>query len=266
MSAIIKILLLVSAAIFCSVGHAQSFETRINYDKTYTHDNTYCSIDGKRIEIEVKSLYQYTAPDEAEYGESLFILSNGNKTSLKFNQDNIGRYRLFKGASEYCTKAYAIRLSKSELAIFMLRDNRPFNDQLLYVVYDFQKNRVVRTSETSFLSERAQIQNNRFFFQSMPEVAERASGIVVIHSQKHFFIEKTFNPWINFDGHRFVIDMKKSFEGFEWQHLFNNQDSFVQFSTINQMDVGHSISYKVAVNHTTKKSCISFDSDVWKCN
>ena len=263
MSALIKILLLVSATLLYSLANA---DVNLNYDKTYTHDNTFCSVDGKRIEIEVKSLYQYTAPDEAEYGEELFILANGQKSDLKYNQDNIGRYRLFRGENEYCTKAQAIRLSQSELAIFMLRDNRPFNDQLLYVVYDFRKNAVVRTSETSFLSERGILKDNKFYFQSVPEVTELQSGIVIINGQKHNFIEKTFTPWIVFNGTKFTIDMQKSFEEFEWKNLFKNQKSFTEFSTINQFQVNHSITYKVAVNHQTKKSCISFDSDVWMCN
>ncbi|WPU66842.1 hypothetical protein [Peredibacter starrii] len=262
MNTFIKILIFIGIVVLMSCANAQDF----NYDKTYTHDNTFCRVDGKRIEIEVKSLYQYTALDEAEYGEDLFVIADGNKTQLKFNSDNIGRYRLLKGTNDYCTKALSIRLNESELALFFLRDNRPFNDQLLYMVYDFKKNIVLRTSETIFLTEKAQVKNNRLHFLSKPEVIEKDSGIVQIEGKPYYFSEKAFLPWVNFNGVDFILDLERSFEDFEGKKFFKDLNSFVQFSTLNQLKLNQFTTYKIAVNHELKRTCISFDENVWKCN
>ncbi|WP_408095820.1 hypothetical protein ACJVC5_12320 [Peredibacter sp. HCB2-198] len=262
MNTFLKVLLFIGSILLMACAEAQDF----TYDKTYTHDNTFCRVDGKRIEIEVKSLYQYTAPDEAEYGEDLFVIANGKKTPIKFNSNNIGRYRLFKGNNNYCTKAFSIRLNESELAMFFLKDNRPFNDQLLYMVYDFKKNAVVRTSETIFLSEKAEVKNNRLHFLSKPEVIEKDSGVVSIEGKPYYFSEKAFLPWVSFNGQEFVLNMERSFEEFEGKKLFKDLNIFVQFSTLNQLKLNQFTTYKIAVNHELKRTCISFDDNVWKCH
>lgn len=261
MNTLLKILIFIGIVILMGCANAQDFR----YDKTYTHDNTFCSIDGKRIEIEVKSLYQYTAPDEAEYGEDLFVISQGKKHQLKFNSDNIGRYRLFKGDNNYCTKAMSIRLNDSQLVVFFLRDNRPFNDQLLYAVYDFNMGAIVKTSETIFLSENAQVRNNRLVFLSKPEVIEKDSGVVKIEGKDYYFSEKAFLPWVSFNGMEFSLDMERSFEQFEGKKFFKDLKSFVEFSTLNQLKLNQFTTYKIAVNHDLKRTCISFDENVWKC-
>lgn len=74
-------------------------------EKTFTHDNTYYRTENASIEIEIRSIDQYTSMDDSEYGEFVVSKRKGKSDIIPMNNEDIGRYSFIKGSTPECTKA-----------------------------------------------------------------------------------------------------------------------------------------------------------------
>ncbi len=221
-----------------------------NASPTYSHDNTYCRLKDESIEIEVRSHDQYTIPEESEYGEFIHVKQNNKLQKIQMSPNNIGRYRLLKGESANCSKSLSLPLNNEQLAIFFLKDNKPFRDKLVVLTYNFQtQNHAVL--ETSYMTEKAKIQEGKLFFESASEDREKRIGQVIISDKKHNFMEKTYEPWMKFEGEKFELDQHVSFMEFEWRHLYPDANSFFRHMKRQKKFI-------IATNFEAKSTCISF--------
>lgn len=225
--------------------------------QSYSHDNTYCRLGERSIEIEVRSSEKYTLPDEAEYGEFIMIKNQDKTLKVALDPQKIGRYRLLKGESANCSKALSLPMNEEQLAIFFLKDNKPFKDKLLVLNFNFKTSEFSRF-ESPYMTDTARIQDGKLYFESAAEDCEKKSGHVVIQDKKHNFIEKELEPWISYDGRSFKLDESLTYMEFEWKHLFPDAKSFFQHMKRKKKFI-------IATNFEAKSTCISFEG-AFLCN
>src|SRR5690606_33400340 len=146
-----------------SPAFSEDFATRALIDKTYVRDNSYCNLNGKKFEIEIRSLDQYSSPQDAELGEHAFFVQNDKRTLLPLNNDLLGRYRFLKGDGKECTKSLVLKLDDSRIVLFFLKASRPLQDTLDAVIYNPSTGQG-SVVETSFGIVKARVQNNLLHF------------------------------------------------------------------------------------------------------
>lgn len=219
--------------------------------QSYSHDNTYCRLGKQRIEIEVRSSEKYTSPEEAEYGEFLLIKNQDKVQKVVLGSHRIGRYRLLKGESANCSKALSLPMNEEQLAIFFLKDNKPFKDNLTILKYNFTT-REFSSIETQYLTDKARIQDKKLVFESAAEDIEKRSGLVTIQNKKHNYIEKSIEPWMSYNGRYFRLDEAVTYMEFEWKHLFPDTKSFFQYMKRKKKFI-------IARNFEAKSTCISYE-------
>ena len=234
-------------------------------EKTFSHDNSYCTHFGKRIEFEVRSLEKYTLPDDSEYGEHVFAKIGPKHYLMPVNQDNLGSYKLFKGHSDHCTKSLALPLNDQVMAIFFLKDNRPMVDTLSILYVDF-KSMNAKFRDTEFTTSTGLVSEGKLSFPHSPHKAALRMGKTQIKNKVYIYQEKELITWYKYDGKTFESDTKKTYDAFDLKHLFGTQEQYL----ISMKNIS---SYFIAVNHQTRDRCIALpilDSSkpedfVWKC-
>lgn len=234
-------------------------------DKTFSHDNSYCTHFGKKVEFEVRSLEKYTLPGDSEYGEYVFAKSDNKKYLMPVNKDNLGSYRLFKGHSPHCTKSLALPLNDQVLAVFFLKDNRPMVDTLSILYVDF-KTMNAKFRDTEYTTSEGSVANGEFSFPHTRYRPSLRMGKTQIKNNEYIYQEKDFITWYLYDGKNFKKDSKKSFEVFELKHLFGTLSQY-------EADTENISSYFMAVNHQKQVRCMALprlnSSKVenldWKC-
>lgn len=252
---------------------AEDFQTRILIDKTFVHDNSYCRLNNKSVEIEIRSFDKYTEPGDSEYGEHVFALQAGKKRLLPLNKDNVGRYKLFKGRSDYCSKSLALPVNDDVLAIFFLRDNRPLGDLLSVLFYNL-KTFEIKLIETVYSTDRATIQQGKFKFPLLHKKKESPLGKVTINEIEFIFQERSIRPWLVLNGETFQIDNVQSYEKSELQKHFQTQNDFEKNFAWDQKTKEYLLNkYYYAINHKEKVECLAvpydkkmdLSSHKWRC-
>lgn len=219
------------------------------FSQTYSHDNTFCRLGENSIELEIRSSEQYTHPDESEYGE--FLIIKQDQKLQKVVPHKIGRYRLLKGVDANCSKSLSLRLNEEQLAIFLLKNNKPFKDLLVILNYNF-KTKEFSTLETQYRVNEARINDGKLIFESASEDCEKRIGQVTIDNQKYNFIEKEFEPWYSFDGNQFKLDESTSYMEFEWRYLYPDTRTFYQHMKRQKK-------FMIATNFASNRACIALD-------
>ena len=246
------------------MAEAYDFQTRLLIDKTYVHDNSYCQLNQKRFEVEIRSFDKYTEMNDSEYGEYTFIMHSGKKILLPLNHNNLGKYRLFKGENSLCTKSLAISIDKNVLALFFLRDNRPLGDTLSIVLYNV-KNQETKLIETSHRPLHGFEAGNIIKFQLKPELRTPLFGKLILKGKKYIYQEKYIKPWMTFNGQVFEVDTQLSFERAEIKGRFRNQTEFErQFGWNHNLRAYQLDKYLYAVNHELKEECLAFPFEAKK--
>jgi len=243
---------------------AYDFQTRLLIDKTYVHDNSYCHLNQKRIEIEIRSFDKYTEMNDSEYGEYTFIMHSGKQILLPLNQNNLGKYRLFKGKSAHCTKSLAISMDKDVLALFFLKDNRPLGDTLSIVLYNVnnQETKLIETSHRPLHGFEA---DNKIKFQLRPILRTPLFGKLVLNGKNYIYQEKYIKPWMTFNGQEFEVDTELSFERAEIKGHFSNRIDFERHFAWNHNQRAYQLDkYLYAVNHELKEECLAFPFEAKK--
>ena len=228
-----------------------------DYALTFPRDNTFCHFDDKSVEIKIRGFDQYTQMTDGFYGERLFLEKDGNKTFIRMNDNGIGRYRFLRGESQHCGKALSIVVGKSEVAIFLAKDNRPFPDTLLVLYYNFESglSEVIATNKA--VTE-ASMHSNRLYLRHKGDPCKIETGKVLIEGETYQYVQSEFEPWIYFDGSNFHEDRMKTYKSYEGNLFYYSENDFYKSK-------GESHLIKIAMNHQLKRKCISFANDSWKC-
>lgn len=233
------------------------FMSAAQADKMHLKDRTDCEISGQRINIDISSKNRITSSDDDEYGEHISLQHNGRTINIETKDNGIGRYRLFTASNEICTKPLAIKFGSHDVAIFLSKDNRPFANTVMVLYYN------TRTHEADFMASKIQsrsafsMDGKAYFKLATNDQAEKF-GTVVIGKNRYNFIEKTFEPWISFDGKNFRLDRAVTYR------LFEHSDLLKQ-NMLDDLNEFREIKYKIASNPTLKKTCLALHEGDWVC-
>ena len=226
-------------------------------EKLHLKDRTDCEIGGQRINIDISSKNRITSSEDDEYGEHISLQHNGRSINIETSDNGIGRYRMFTASNEICSKPLALKISQNEIAVFISKDNRPFANTVMVLYYN------TRTQEADFMASKIQsrsafaMEGKAYFKLATNDQAEKF-GTVVIDKTRFNYIEKTFEPWISFDGKNFRLDRAVTYRLFEHSDLLRQ-------NMLDELNEFREIKYKVASNPGLKKTCLALQDSDWVC-
>lgn len=224
-------------------------------EKTYVRDRSECSYGNSKFNLEIRSPDLYALSSESEYGNSISIKQDGVSRPIIMNESDIGRYRILSIYNKICSKVMAFPVNQSEVAFLLLKDNRPFKDQLTILYYNV-KTKLTEVVSTKVSVKEAFLKEGKVFLRHSKDQAEQKFGTLVMDNEKFNFVEKHFEPWMSFDGKHFKTDPMMSYENFEYKHLLDKK----VFSEVAQLNKA---TYQVATRGP--KTCLSFAKASWVC-
>lgn len=228
------------------------------FEKTYPRDNTFCRAGQKSIEVKIKSHEQYAEYQDNVYGDKLFLLTGDKVKDVDLDDEGIGRYRFLRGENSVCSKALSLSLGNGEVAIFLSKENRPHEDTLTILYYNFRTNDYEVIS-TDHRVNNAYIVDGKLVFKLKADSCLQKTGHTLIDGKRFVYSQKDFEPWISFDGKHFAVDKNLTFGKFDGRDYYLNYDEFV-------LHKGKSKIVRYAINSNLKTRCISFsENDNWKC-
>lgn len=226
-------------------------------DKIHRRDRTICEYKGEKIAVEILSPEKYSSPEDADYGNTIQITQNNKTNQVQLNDQGIGRYRMTKIYNEICPKLVAIPFKDDQLIFVVLKDQRPFTDKAMLLFYNF-KTQISNFVETNVASKSIFIDENKIFIKTSKYDYQEKYGHVTIEGQKYLYIEKAFEPWLSFDGQNFKFDQEMTYQKFELKN-------FLKRSNLQRLINPQEATYRIALNHQTKKSCFSIERAEWSC-
>jgi hypothetical protein len=262
------IFLLLSLGVFAATDSKNAF------DKSYPRDNTFCSINGKRIEFLIRGGSKFTEPRERGYGELIFYRLPSKKPRLLRSHPSGDTYRLFSGKNSLCSKSFAYELDKSTYAVLLLKENHPYKDKLVIQLIDTATLLPKDFIETDYPTDKAKAYKNGFSFRKLSETNNQDFGKVNIAGENFIFQERVFPLWISYSKAGFKVTEDLTFEEFPWKVHFKDQKDFLEATKWNESDKAfeNKILY-LAVNHKLKKECLLISNakqklvgnEAWRC-
>lgn len=245
------------------------------YEKAYPRDNTYCTVNSKRVEFIIRGSNKYTEPKERGYGEFLFYKNTLKKPKLlELNQTGSDTFGFFKGNKTICSKSHGYKLDDSTFALLLKKENRPFNDILTIQLFDTNSFSPKESISTQYPVEKIEKSTNGFVFKTVPENYSPEFGKVMIEGNEYIYQEKNFPIWIGYSLAGFEVLSELSFKRFPWKKLFKDQEDFLTTTGWNSVEkkFTKTISY-LAVNHKLKKRCLLIiekkqklaGNETWRC-
>jgi len=240
-----------------SLAFANGDEVRNLIEKTFTRNNTYCKIGNERIEIQVRGVNSKTEPGEKKYGEHIFYYQNELPKILPLNKDGLANYRFFEGESPICSKSLGFQVDKNLIAVLFLKENNPHRDTLTLQVFNNDTITPDKVIDTEYLTEKAEIFDGGFIFDSYLERTKIQMGKIKIQEIEYTYQDRDFPIWISYNKFGFSISPEKTFSEFPFNKLFKDQNDFLNEIQWNDKEkkIQNNILF-VAVNHKLKKECI----------
>ncbi len=226
-------------------------------EKIYLKDRTNCEINGQKINIDISSKNRITSSEDDEYGEKILLEHNGRITTIETHDNGIGRYRLFTASNELCSKPLALKISPDEIAVFLSKDNRPFANTVMVLYYN-TKTRVADFMASKIQSRAAFTMDGKAYFKLATNDQTEKYGSVVIEKNKFNYVEKTFEPWISFDGKNFKLDRAVTYRLFEHSELLKQ-------NMLDDLNEFREIKYKLASSPSLRKTCLALNENDWVC-
>lgn len=224
-------------------------------EKAYMKDRSTCQLNGESFVVEIRSPKRITVSDDDPYGERVQVLHKERILKVDLRNQGMGRYRFLTAHNEICPKPGVLTLPSGELAILLLKDNRPFPDTLV-VLYLNLKTQSTDLMTTKVPTDGGLIRDGRAFLRLAAEDRIGKVGNVMIGSEKFHFVEKTLEPWMSFDGKNFRLDRDITYENFERKDLLKKD-------LLKDLDEFQKITYRLAVK--ARRSCLSFNQGRWSC-
>jgi len=260
-----------------SQAFSETFDLRSLKAKTYTRDNTYCLLGGKRLEIEIRSEAPHTEPKEKNYGEYVLYYPKVKKkgTLLPLGEDKLNSYRLFAGRGTKCSKSYGYSLDSKKLAVLFLKENRPFMDKLSLQIFNSDSAAPESIIETDYKSDLTVGIDNGFIFRTYADRQGLEMGTVKINDVEFFFQDRDFPIWMKYTLQGFEVTPSESFQRYPWKQYFKTEKEFLESAgwTDTEKKFKNTVQY-IAVNHKGKKECVLLmpqktklsGSETWRCN
>lgn len=219
-------------------------------EESFVHDHDICRFNNTTIDLEIRGWEKYTTVTESDYGEFIHVRYPSGSTRISTGE-SFGRYRMLKSTNDICNKVLALPVRQGELAFFILKDNRPFTDELMVLYFHPKTHKSELVKARIFVKEGKVIDKKVFFRLGKDE--ETKVGTLTMGNKKFNTMEKPFEPWVSFDGTRFKLDREMSYEQFEYKSLLNKND----FDKIHDLSEA---TFKIASNGREKFILIYIDA------
>jgi len=267
---------MVSILFFLTLSAFAASDSKDAFDKSFPRDNTFCSYKGNRIELLIRGESKFIEPKERRYGELIFYRHPSKRPSLmKFSQVKDDTFKLFSGESPLCSKSHGYKINDETMAILLLKENRPFKNKLVMQLFDLKTLKPTKLIETNYPTDRAEITQNGFAFNTFPENHNPEMGKVLIDGSEFIFQEEDFPQWVEYTDNTFNLIPDLTFIRLPWKKHFKDLDDFMNVTgwNPNEKKFSKNIVY-FAVNHKIKKRCLLFienkqklvGTESWRCH
>jgi hypothetical protein len=266
--------ILILSLLTSAFAKTDRFEIQNLIQKTYTHDNTFCMLNGTRVEIELRGLTKFTDPKDKAYGEHIFYRNKTHLKLLPLNKDHMHSYRFFPAKDGSCSKSHAFAMDKSTSAILFLRENRPYKGKLVIQLYDHIKHVPKDAIETEYATDEILAAKEGFLFKVVPERHDIIMGQVEIEGVKYTYQDRDFHPWMLYSIKGFETHGTETFNHFEWKKHFKDEAEFLDYVGWNPTAKHFTnTNIYIAVNHDLKKECLFISptkvaikgTEAWRC-
>ena len=266
-------ILILSLVSFACAG-VDRFEIKNLIQSTYTHDNTFCMLNGTRVEFELRGLNKFTDPKDKLHGEHLFYRNKNLLIPLPINKDRMHSYRFFAARDGNCSKSHAFKMDSATSAILLLKENHPYQGKLVIQLYDHLNHLPKEALETEYLTDEVVANEDGFAFRVVPERHEIDMGQIRIDDVLYTYQDRDFHPWMKYTLKGFETLGPMTFERFEGKKHFQSEADFFENTGWNATTKQFSNIYVyIAVNHALKKECLFVSpskitvtgSEAWRC-
>lgn len=232
----------------------------LTLDGTRARSNAVCYINGKRLEIFLRSQFtsRFSDPSENGSGEYVFYTSGERKDAKHLPELKPYDYRFFKGENSLCARTMAFMVNKKLLAVLLTKENSPQKDKLLIQLFDAKTLEPKKLFETDYPCDAvASFENGFAFINHIDRESDSEMGKVNFDGDDYVYQDRTFSEWITFDGEKFQVNPQLTFKNSPLKDFFKNEAEFLSVSGWNPIkkQFSNQIIY-VAVNYGIKKQCL----------
>ena len=236
------------------------------YESSYSRNNSYCKWKDHKIEIKLKGPEKYIEYHDREYGQFVFLLRTDSKTPPIHVKDFFpSRYRFLSGNGGHCSKSLSI-VRNNKLFFFLLKDNRPLRDELVFLIFNPEMNQVSAQMTKERVVD-ASVVNNQLRFASSQATGNESTGTVKIGQKEFTYKEEALSLWKLFDGADTRIDERMTYEkSTNLKKNFRYDDFLKKFKWDKSARTFRITTYYAATSFKTKEMCISVGSrQDWSC-
>ncbi|WPU66450.1 hypothetical protein [Peredibacter starrii] len=259
--------------IFAAVSALAATEALNTFEKTYPRDNTFIYHKGKRLELMLRGYSKFTEPSERGFGEYFFYRLKDKPKLFTLNELRSDSFKFFSGTGTLCTKTLCYQIDQNNIAVLLLKENRPFKEKLTIQFLDSSLN-PTSFVETEYVTDKAVSRVDGFAIRTWTESLEKDMGQVKIENEDYIYQEREFPKWVGYSTRGFEVLPQDTFVNFPWKRFFKDEADFLTAAGWNATDKKFTKSLLlVGVNHKAQKRCI-FLTDVkqkftgsegWRC-
>jgi hypothetical protein len=266
----LALLLLLTSAAFATSEEASLLE------KSYGRDNSFCTVEGKRMEVLLRGYSRYTEAPEMFTGE-FALVTDARRSQIKVlpvGQETVGHFHLFKGKGSLCSKSFGFKTGKDELAILFSKQNEPAKGRLLIQLFDYKKFEPKKFIETHYTADRAEASKTGFVFRTYSDQESQEMGKVPLKKVEFIYQDRPFPFWVEYADEHYIVRPDLTFKRLPWRRFFTSEDDFLKTAGWDSAEkkFTNTIFY-FAVSHATKKKCLLVvkerrkpnGSEGWRC-
>lgn len=244
-----------------------------DFKATNPRDNAVCYVNGKRLEILIRGASEVTEPAENGFGESLYM-KVADATPVALNSAGFDSYKIFPHQKSLCNKTLGYLLEKDLFIVFLLKENRPFQEKLSVLKFDFPDFKPSKVMETEYLTKKAFKKNDSIYFLTSIRSTSASLGKVTIKGAEYTYQNRDNPLWLSFSKNGFQIQPSYTYKNLPWRRFFKNEKDFLDSSGWDPTTkkFNRPIAF-MATNSKLKKKCVLFmddkhtitGSEPWRC-
>ncbi|MFA7613350.1 MAG: hypothetical protein WCY48_03870 [Candidatus Caldatribacteriota bacterium] len=237
-------------------------ELRDLYDTTFSRDNSYCSYNQSRFELQIRSIDRYSQPNDRDYGEFPFIVSKGIRYKITNFNKNIGRFRFIYSKEQECSKTLAIPLNKEEITLFYALDSRPHPDTLILVHFNPQKAKARIINTELPIKEYYEVGDKLYFSSYIPKAN---MSTIDFDGHQYTLLQSVLPQWKIYHQNKITNDLTQTFNQFEWKNYFQDLNEFKKHFEWNKKTQSFNKEhFEIIFNYQLKKRCLKVLHE-WRC-
>lgn len=237
-------------------------ELRDLYDTTFSRDNSYCTFNKSKFELQIRSIDQYAQPNDRDYGEFPFIISKGIRYKITNLNRNIGRFRFIYSKEQECSKTLAIPLNQDEITLFYALDSRPHPDSLILLHFNPKKTQARIINTELPIKEYFEV-GDKLYFSSY--ISKTTMSTVDFNGHQYTQLQSVLPQWKFYYKNNISNNPTQTFNQFEWKDYFKDLNEFKEHFHWNEKDQSfHKEIFEIIFNYQLKKRCLKVLQE-WRC-